>query len=253
MRVLPTSRLLPLLALSALLAACGGGQSTPPDKTSYAELSFYTPPVEGAPSALAVAVGVLNASNMDKVRAGESLSPAALVDAGELLLGPMAVVGDGGAVKVPLPEADADLEAVLVPAAELLYHAGDQCVPEVSDETVMVTPALVPDGIAVPGFFVLTAWGLGYGLLTPEKLTSFEESEFFSQEFHGLVYADAPVDVVALSDECVLGEVVADVSLEAGWNWVVWTVVLNEFDEPSHFMLQNAGDVTGLELTYFPF
>jgi len=245
-----TRRPLLLLALSALLAACGG--PTPPARTSHAALTFYPPPVADPPPALAVGVGLIDPDELEGSGAASALLPAALVEVEGLLLGPLGFVGDDGSVEVPLP-APEDLAAVLVPAADLLHLAGELCTPEVSDGSVKVTRAVLGDGIAVPGFLVITPLGLAYGLATPEEVETFEDDGYAAQGFYGLVYADGPVDVVALSDACVADEVTADVSLKEGWNWVRWTVVLDESDTFSHVLLQNAAAPTRPKLTYYPY
>ncbi len=251
----PTRILLPLVVLAPVLAACGA-PTTPPGPTHDIEVTYYAPPIANAPAAFGAAVTVFDPDAIAIASADGAPRPSLIEGRTGQLLGPVGLIDEDGELQLDLPPADEDLEAVLVPAAQLLdYVIGDPlgCPVTVSDASVNVTP-LAFDAITVPGIAPLTGHGAYYGLLTTEELEDFDDSDAIVRlSYYGLVYADAPLTVTATDDGCVTGEsLYADLNLEAGWNWVKWSPVFDETDTLTHRTLEVIDEPPALLLTYVP-
>ena len=251
----PTRRPLRLAVLAPLLAACAA-PTTPPGPTHDITVTYYAPPIADAPAAFGAAVTLIDPNAV--LIASEDASPSAALIEGRpgLLIGPVALIGEDGTLELDLPQADEELEAVLVPAAELLeFVVADElaCPVTASDESVKVTP-LGFDAITVPGISPLTGYGATYGLITTEEVEDLDDSAALDRlSFYGLVYADGPVEVTATDDGCVTEESLhAELSLEAGWNWVEWRPVFDETDTFSHRSLEVVDEPQELKLTYEP-
>lgn len=240
-----------LCALVAALTACGTTQ--PPQSPDLAvTASYYDPPVATPVVPLAAAMMVI-APGAVSMGAGDHVASSALIEVEEgWYVGPVTPIGEDGSVAMDFLEADSDLEALLVPADELLLFVDPVvCTVTASDASVMVT-ATAFDLVTTPGVAVLTADGLVPGILSDEPIIATDTASLAELSFYGFVYASAPVEVTALGDDCVTAGVTADVSLEAGWNWVVWTLVPDEMND----YLVHVGDVEApaeTRLTVAPF
>lgn len=227
-------------ALAVALTACGTTQP-PQSPEPDVKATYYDPPVATPPVPLAAAMLVISPEPVLMSAGGQQIAPSALTEVGEgWFVGPVAPIGEDGSVALEFVEADSDLEALLVPADELLLGIDPAaCAVTASDTSVMVT-ATAFELITTPGVVVLTADGLVPGVLSAEPMTATDTPSLAEHTFYGFVYASAPVEVSAMGDDCVTAGVTADVSLEAGWNWVAWTVELDETDSFSHV---HVGDV----------
>src|SRR5690606_40943340 len=94
-----------------------------------------------------------------------------------------------GSVALDFVDADSDLEALLVPADELLLGIDPMaCVVTASDTSVVVT-ATAFELITIPGVVVLTADGLVPSVLTAEPMTATDTPSLAEHTFYGFVYA----------------------------------------------------------------
>ena len=242
--------------LAAALAACTTGTTPPPAGGGESiTLSYYLTPETEAPPLLAAAVAVSDPDFVLPVAVdAEAASPAALIDAGNgLWLGPLAFPAEDGTIEVELPELDADLQALLVPAEELIRGNDPVACPvTVSDEAVMVTQMRFL-GAPLPSVVLLTTWGMFESFVTAEEVASTDLWEFGQDGIYALIYATGPVDVTATDPGCVDQFYSFDLSLEEGWNWVRMTAVLTgEPPEPSHWFVQEAEEPAEPKVTFIP-
>lgn len=163
------------------------------------------------------------------------VGPEALVEVEEnVFVGPPVAIDEDGGLHIDFVEADEVLESILVPADQLLLGTDPtQCPVDVSDETVEVTPVTF-DFITSPGIAVLTADGIFPGLLTDQALPDFDVTTLAEHTVYGFLYASAPVEISATDGGCVDEGATIEDSFDAGWNWLAWTVVLDETDDVSH-------------------
>lgn len=255
-------------ALAVALAACAD-QPPPAGPTHDFVVSYYQLPGPGNPPAVAAAVGVLNPDNVAAVTtyperdASLDASVSASRHAGPLpgltevspawLVGPVAVIAEDGTVELSLPELDADLEAVLEPVSRLLWDNDALACPlTVSDPSVGVTQALF-QSVAVPGVVLFNGFGAFAATLSGAPLPDTADTTLAAADLYGLVYATGPVDVSASGPGCEAQGHTVDVSLEAGWNWVRWEVVLDAMDDFSHAHLTSTDPPQELWATLIPF
>ena len=170
-----------------------------------------------------------------------------------LAVGPVAVIAEDGTVELSLPELDADLEAVLEPVSRLLWDNDALACPlTVSDPSVGVTQALF-QSVAVPGVVLFNGFGAFAATLSGAPLPDTADTTLAAADLYGLVYATGPVDVSASGPGCEAQGHTVDVSLEAGWNWVRWEVVLDAMDDFSHAHLTSTDPPQELWATLIPF
>ncbi len=241
-------------AIAAALTACGGTTQPPQPAEPDINASYYDPPIATPLVPLAAAMLVISPEPVLMGAGVEHTVPSGLIEVGEgWFVGPASPIGEDGSVAMDFIEADGDLEALLVPADELLLGIDPvACAVAASDTSVMVT-ATAFELVTTPGIVVLTADGLVPGVLSDEPMTATDTPSLAELTFYGFVYASAPVEVNAMGDDCVTAGMTADVSLEAGWNWVTWTVELDEMDSFSHVHVGDGEVPAEAHLTFVPF
>src|SRR5690606_26071245 len=159
-------------ALAVALTACGTTQP-PQSPEPDVKATYYDPPVATPPVPLAAAMLVISPEPVLMSAGGQQIAPSALTEVGEgWFVGPVAPIGEDGSVALDFVDADSDLEALLVPADELLLGIDPMaCVVTASDTSVVVT-ATAFELITIPGVVVLTADGLVPSVLTAEPMTA---------------------------------------------------------------------------------
>ncbi len=238
-----------LAALAATLTACSTTTPPPEQPSPDVTASYYDPPAAVTPPvALAAAMAIISPVPVAIATSGEPSTTVSLIDAGEgWFLGPPAAIDEDGSFTLDFLPADDDLEALLVPADEMLLDVDTTtCDVTVSDPTVEVT-AVAFELLAVPGLVVITVDGMAPGILSDEPMTATDTPSLAQRTFYGFVYATGAVEVSATGPGCVAETTTAEVSLEPGWNWVAWTVVLDETDSFSHVHM---ADVEAPEQAY---
>src|SRR5690606_1674486 len=134
------SRALLVSTIPLVLAACGR-QTPPPQPEPQVVASYYDLSGGVEPPAFAAAVGVYDRNALSTASASQGRDAANLTDTGVgWFLGPIAGIGTDGRFAIQFPEADAELEALLVPVADMVqYSDPNLCQLDASDAAVNVT------------------------------------------------------------------------------------------------------------------
>lgn len=221
-------------SLALALAACGTQTPPPPAPEPDVSATFYDPPGGAASPVLAAAIGIYDPTATVTAAASGKFG-AALIDTGfGWHLGPVATIGPDGTVALEFPELDADLEALLLPVEEMVLGNDTVACPlTVSDDAVNAT-VIGFEGLTAPGVMAATVDGLVPGILSDDEFESVDLDAFAQNPVYGFVYVSGPVDVSATGAACEAQGTTIDVSLDEGWNWLKWEVLLDEADAFSH-------------------
>ena len=165
-------------------------------------------------------------------------------------LGPVSPVAADGSFTLVLPPGADIPQTVFAPADDFvtLLRSVDACGLEASDASVAVTALFSQFELwHMPSIAVITADGFQIAFNTDALIETGGEGEPDLQDFRYLVwvYAQSAVDVTSTGAGCDEGGFVygVDVSLEAGWNQLGWSLSYDEIaDDFTGMTLGNSDD-----------
>ena len=228
------------LGLVLVLAACSAPTPVPPVDTAFSVpgtvyTEFFDPDL--------VPIGVSLFLIRDDVIGSMSVDTSSFVEVFDtFFVGPISPVAADGSFELVFPDGDDVPAATMVPADDFAANARGFAACEVAASNAAASVTVtVWEFVSVPGMFTFSVEGAAPMAIFTEPIDTDDPPDPSELAFVTWVYADADVDV-ATGAGCAEAsfELIVDVSLEAGWNQLEWTIAEGEGGDPDVLTLSNS-------------